>query len=31
MKLMMLLAIGAEKAKTVANNVLKRVRDKTGY
>ncbi len=25
------LAIGAEKAKTVANNVLKRVREKTGY
>ena len=25
------LAIGAEKAKAVANNVLKRVREKTGY
>ncbi len=25
------LAIGAEKAKTVANDVLKRVRKKTGY
>ncbi|QDO93111.1 tryptophan--tRNA ligase [Formosa sediminum] len=26
-----ILAIGAEKAKTVANNTLKRVRDKVGY
>jgi tryptophanyl-tRNA synthetase len=26
-----LLAIGAEKAKAVANNVLNRVREKVGY